>query len=161
MTIDDRWERHCALYSEADTLYRSGRLKEARALFVEALALWPGDSDTLWAIGSCFSELGDPWQAERCFRRALAVGQSKERGHLLYNIANALFDQKRFVSALHLYARVPRGSSAFELATRNARLCRNRLARRSRLRRIAACSQVVPRERAAKTRCAASKLAVP
>ena len=139
MTTDDRWVRHCALYSEADALYRTGRLTEARALFVEALALWPGDSDSLWAIGSCFSELGNPWQAERYLRRALAVAPSKERGDLLYNIANARFDQKRFCDALQLYARVPRGSSAFELAMRNARLCRNRLARRSRRQGIAAC----------------------
>ena len=140
MTTDDRWVRHCALYSEADTLYRSGRLKEAQALFVEALARWPGDSDTLWAIGCCFSELGDPWQAERYLRRALAAAPSKERGDLLYNIANARFDQKRFRGALQLYARVPRGSSASELAIINARLCRNRLARRSQLQGMAACS---------------------
>lgn len=144
MTTEDRWVRHCALYSEGDALYRSGRTKEARALFLEALALWPGDSDTLWAIGSCFSEAGDPWQAERYFVRALAVAPSRERGDLLYNIANARFDRKRFRDALQVYARVPRASSAFELALRNARLCRCRLARRSRLQGSAACSQGFP-----------------
>lgn len=122
------WERHLALYSAADALYRAGELKQARVLFLKALEIAPGDVDTRWALGSCLSELGRPYQAERYFRLARTRAAFAARGDLLYNIANALFDQGRFRAAIRLYRRVPRHAQAYPLARRNVLRCRRLLA---------------------------------
>ena len=122
----DLWARHLALYRRADALYKNGEIKEAKRLFLRALSLAPRDADTLWAIGSCFSDLGRPAAAERYYRRARAVARWHQRGDILYNIANALLDQGRPLAALRLYRRVPRSSSAYLLSQRNAALAKRR-----------------------------------
>lgn len=93
--IGPSWEAHLACYAEADALYRSGQLARARKLFRNALALAPGDVDTLWALGDCYSELGKPRRAELFYRKARAGAAWEQRGDLLYNIANTLLDQRR------------------------------------------------------------------
>ena len=128
MQNDDAWERHLAYYQDADALYLKGHVSQARALFLSALALAPNDADTLWALGSCSSELGNPRAAERYFRRARRRAVWEDRGDLLYNIANALFDQGRTAAALAMYKRIPRQAKAYMLAKRNLLLAR-RLAR--------------------------------
>lgn len=125
------WEQHLSCYHEADSLYRTGNFKPARAMFKKALALAPGDSDTLWALGSCLSELGKPHQAEHYFRLARARAEFSRRGDLLYNIANALFDQGRRRAALQLYVRVPRSAQSFLQARKNALLVCRQLANTS------------------------------
>ena len=119
---EKNWEQHLAFYREADALYRAGNLKQAKSVFLKALSHAPGEVDTLWAIGSCFSELGQPHHAERYFRRSRAGASWKKRGDLCYNIANALLDQGRPRAAMRLYRKVPRSSEAFELARRNIHL---------------------------------------
>lgn len=128
MNEEKTWEQHLALYREADSLYRAGDLRSARRMFALALVHAPHDADTLWALGSCASELGKPRLAERYFRRARVRSEWKRRGDILYNIANSLFDQRRFQAALQLYVRVPRRSDAFVLARRNALAARRKLA---------------------------------
>ena len=128
MSADETWEEHLARYREADALYKKGKLKSALNCFRKALALAPGDSDTLWALGDCHSELGQPRKAERFYRLARLQAPWDERGDLLYNIANALLDQGRPRAALQLYARVPRSAAAFLLAQRNSRLATRKLA---------------------------------
>jgi tetratricopeptide (TPR) repeat protein len=124
MQNDDLWERHLTHYREADALYRKGQIKKARTLFLSALALAPNDADTLWALGSCWSELGNPRVAQRYFRRARTRADWKDRGDLLYNMANALLDQGRPTAALAFYKRVPRSAQAYLLAKRNVLLAR-------------------------------------
>ena len=128
MNQTNDWEQHLSWYREADSLYRAGHLKPARALFKKALALAPGNPDTLWALGSCFSELGQPHQAEHYFRLARARSEFNHRGDLLYNIANALFDQGRRRAALQLYVRVPRNAQSFLQARKNTLLVCRQLA---------------------------------
>lgn len=129
-TQADPCARHVSLYSEADALYRRGEVKAARVLFCGALALAPRDGDTLHALGNCLSELGQPRRAERYFRFALTSASFSERGDLLYNLANARFDQQRYRAALSLYRRVPRGCAAFSMARRNAQHCLRAIHRR-------------------------------
>lgn len=121
-------DEHLRLYREADALYRQGKLRPAMRLMQAALSLAPGDSDTLWAIADCHSQLGHPWKAASLYRLARARAAWSERGDLLYNIANALLDQGRPRAALRLYLRVRHGSKAFSQARRNALLARRRLA---------------------------------
>ena len=127
MSSVEKWELHLALYRKADLLYRAGELKQAKAMFFKALSFAQGEVDTLWAIGSCFSELGHPHHAERYFRLAMSKVDWNRRGELLYNIANALFDQGRQRAALTLYLKVPHRSAAFPLAKKNIHLLRRRL----------------------------------
>lgn len=117
--IDPSWEAHLACYAEADALYRSGQLARAVKLFRNALALAPGDVDTLWALGDCYSELGKPRRAELFYRKARAGAAWERRGDLLYNIANALLDQRRPVSAIRLYRLVPRSAGSYAQARKN------------------------------------------
>ena len=53
---------HCRLYRQADELYREGKLQPALHLMKAALALAPGDSDTLWAIAERFLGDGNRYQ---------------------------------------------------------------------------------------------------
>ncbi len=115
------WEEHLVLYREADVLYREGKIKLALKYFRRALNLAPADVDTLWALGNCYGELRKPRKAELFFRRARAYARLDQRGDLLYNIGNALFDQGCLRAALQLYARVPRSANSFLLAQRNYR----------------------------------------
>ena len=126
------WNRHLAAYSAADALYRQGKIRAAIPAFKAALALAPTDSDTLWALGDCYSEAGRARKAELSFRKAWLLAPYSKRGDLLYNIANALFDQRRPQAALILYRRVPRHSSAHSLARRNALLAARMAANSSR-----------------------------
>jgi len=121
------WQQHMACYARADELFKSGRLREAIKAFRSALVLEPNDTDTLWALADCFSELGKAHKAERLYRAALIRADRSERGDLLYNLANALLDQRRPIAALVLYRRVGRKSGAFHLAKRNARIARRML----------------------------------
>jgi tetratricopeptide (TPR) repeat protein len=115
----DSWARHSEAYRRGDTHYRAHRYRAALQEFALALELCPEDSDTWWAIGNCHSELGRPRLAERAFRRALRRSETENRGALMYNLANAVFDQGRFASASRLYRRMPTRSTAAVLAQRN------------------------------------------
>ena len=120
MTQPDRtWEAHLACYAEADALYRAGEVLRALKLFRNALILAPGDVDTLWAIGDCYTDLAKPRRAEGFYRRARAGAAWRERGDLLYNIANALLDQRRPAAALRLYRLVPIRASSFKFVRKN------------------------------------------
>lgn len=129
------WQQHLASYARADELYKSGSLRDAIKEFRAALALEPNDTDTLWALADCYSELGNAHKAARLYRAALIRSPRSERGDLLYNLANALLDQRRPIAALVLYRRVGRKSSAYPLARRNARLARRMLVARLERRR--------------------------
>src|SRR5687768_13303693 len=119
MSSANTWEEHLVHYRAADALYQSGQVRSALRAFRRALELAPGDADTLWALGDCYSDLGQPWRAERFFRKARAGVSWAKRGDLLYNMGNARLDQGRPAAALSLYARVPKRSTAFELARKN------------------------------------------
>jgi len=49
MNYEATWEQHLARFREADSLYRAGDMRSAKRVFFKALALSPGDVDTLWA----------------------------------------------------------------------------------------------------------------
>jgi tetratricopeptide (TPR) repeat protein len=122
------WQVHNTLYGRADDLFRKNQFKLALRAFKQALLLAPRDADTNWAIASCYSEMNSPFQAERYFRRARALAEWSQRGDLLYNIANAKFDQRQFQAAAKLYRLVPRSSTAYLKAQRNTSVVHRLLA---------------------------------
>jgi Flp pilus assembly protein TadD len=115
----DSWSRHAEAYRRGDTHYRARRYRAPLQEFALALTLWPEDSDTWWAIGNCHTELGRPRLADLAFRRDLKTSEAKNREALIYNLANALFDQRRLASAARLYQRVSSRSATGVLARRN------------------------------------------
>ncbi|MFG6429720.1 hypothetical protein [Roseateles sp. LYH14W] len=126
------WQAHCTLYGRADDLFRKRQFKLALRTFKQALLLAPRDVDTQWAIANCYSEMCRPLQAERYFRRARALAEWPQRGVLLYNIANAKFDQRKFGAAARLYRLVPRSSAAYSKARRNTLVVCRLLAQKGR-----------------------------
>jgi len=122
------WQAHCDLYRRADDLFGNGQIKSALRIFKQALQLAPRDADTNWAIANCYSKMNSPFQAERYFRRALALAERSQRGDLFYNIANAKFDQRKFTAAAKLYRLVPRSSAAYFKAKRNTSVVHRLLA---------------------------------
>jgi len=115
-----------AAYVKGDALWKQGRFKEAAHFFLIAVEEWPDDYQALWALGNCYTELKKPRKAEDVFRRAIEACGSSDRHELVFNLANALFDQKRFAEAMALYSEIPLGHSLSQKAKRNATLAKNR-----------------------------------
>ncbi len=117
-----------AAYLKGDAFWKQGRFKEASLWFLAAIAEWPDDYQAFWALGDCYAELKKPRKAEQCFRQAIALCPGADRAALLFNLANTLFDQKRYASAIALYSEIPTGHALSIKAQRNAFLAESRCA---------------------------------
>jgi tetratricopeptide (TPR) repeat protein len=115
-----------AAYVKGDALWKQGRFKEAARFFLVAVEEWPEDYQALWALGNCYTELKKPRKAEDAFCRAIEACAGVDRYELMFNLANALFDQKRFAEALALYLEIPTGHRLAQKAKRNATLAKSR-----------------------------------
>lgn len=115
-----------AAYVKGDALWKQGRCKEAAHFFLIAVEEWPDDYQAWWALGNCYTELKKPRKAEDAFRRAIEACGNSDRHELVFNLANALFDQKRFAEAIVLYLEIPLGHRLSQEAKRNATLAKNR-----------------------------------
>lgn len=115
-----------AAYVKGDALCKQGNFKEAAQFFLTAIEEWPEDYQALWALGNCYTALKKPRKAEEAFRKAIAVGDSQVRYELLFNLANVLFDQKRFTEAIALYSEIPSGHKLSQKARRNTMLAHSR-----------------------------------
>ena len=113
-------------YLKGDNLWKKGCFKEAAQCFLVALAEWPEDYQAYWALGNCYSELGKPRKAEQSFRQAIALCPNADKITLLFNLANTLFDQKRYVSAIKLYSEIPTAHPLSIKAKRNVFLAGSR-----------------------------------
>jgi tetratricopeptide (TPR) repeat protein len=78
-----------------------------------------------WALGNCFTELKKPRKAEQSFRQAIALCTNADKTALLFNLANVLFDQKRYASAIALYSQTPSNHPLSRKTKRNAYLEEN------------------------------------
>jgi len=115
-----------AAYLKGDALWKKGHFKEAALCFLAAVAEWPEDYQSFWALGNCYSELKKPRKAEQSFRQAIALCSNADKPALLFNLANVLFDQKRYASAIALYSQIPSSHPLSRKAERNAFLAENR-----------------------------------
>jgi len=108
-----------AAYSEADRQFRSGRFREALRLFEQAAHADPDDGQAHLAVGNCWDALGNPKRAEASYRAAEQLLPEEEKPPALYNLANALYDQRRYEEAIRFYRLVPKGTTTWELARKN------------------------------------------
>lgn len=80
------------------------RYKDAIAFYTQALALAPGDEESLIGRGSCLSVTGRQDRAIADFRKALAIPDRHRRApvqHLLYAIAENYRQKQDYAEALH------------------------------------------------------------
>jgi tetratricopeptide (TPR) repeat protein len=119
-------ELNCERYAEADGLYQSGRIREALRLFKRAAEADPEDSDSWFAMGSCFDRLRKPKRAEAAYLKALSLAPEKDLPALFFNIGNALYDQQRFEEAISWYAKIARGHELHARAERNRMLAESK-----------------------------------
>lgn len=113
-------------YCKGNSLWKLGRFKEASQFFQSAVEERPEDYQALWALGNCYAELKKPRKAEQAFRRAIACCTNSDRTALLFNLANALFDQKHYAFAIAIYSEIPSGHELSSKARRNALLAESR-----------------------------------
>ena len=102
----DASSRNHAWYLVGDCFFRTSNMPAALLAFRKSALAWPGDVQALWAIGNCYSELGKHRLAERFFRRALVCASLREKPALRFNLGNALYDQKKYESAIQEYQKI-------------------------------------------------------
>jgi tetratricopeptide (TPR) repeat protein len=115
-----------AAYLKGYSLWEKGRFKEASHFFSIAVDEWPEDYQALWALGDCYTELKKPRKAEAAFRQAMVTCNNADRLPLIFNLANALFDQQRYSEAIALYAEIPTSHHLSRAANRNAAIAQRR-----------------------------------
>ena len=93
-------------YIIGDAYFKMKNYHMAIKAFKRACKVYPEDWAALMAIGNSYSELGRPKLAEKIFRKALLI--EPENMALWFNLANALFDQKKFNLALVEYSKIAR-----------------------------------------------------
>lgn len=114
-------------YIRGDKLFKQGRFGPAAKWFAVAIEEWSEDWQALWALGNCYSELKKPKKAESCFREALSWAPEKDQPPIIYNLANALFDQQKFQDAIATYQKLPSGHPLGRQARNNIALAQARL----------------------------------
>jgi tetratricopeptide (TPR) repeat protein len=103
------WDRNHAWYCVGEIAFRQDNFVRAVNAFKNAFANGNTDVASLLAIGNCYDQMSRPALAERYFRRALALTPSRDdAATATYNLANALFDQRRYSEAMIFYKEVSR-----------------------------------------------------
>jgi tetratricopeptide (TPR) repeat protein len=69
-------------YNAASRARTAGDCSEAALLYEKALTLDPKHEDSLYYLGQCRRELGEPGPARKAFRRLVEVSPRSARGHL-------------------------------------------------------------------------------
>ena len=90
-------------YVIGDAFFKMGDHNAAAAAFQRALRCWPGDAQALMALGNSYSEMQRPRLAARCYQKAMSLSP-KIAADCRFNLANALFDQKKYSAAAAEYA---------------------------------------------------------
>jgi tetratricopeptide (TPR) repeat protein len=113
-------------YLAGDIYWQLGEIRHSILAFRLALRKWPEDSQALWAIANCYSGLRSFKLAERFYRRALHLDKSNDS--IQYNLANSLFDQKRFRAAIVEYKKIKKTSTmVYFLAQKNTLIAKEKL----------------------------------
>lgn len=100
LTKDFSNDKNHSWFVVGDILYRIKDYTRALIAFKRALKAWNKDSEAMWAIADCFSELGRYKLAEKYYRLA---NRSKPNDIILFNLGNSLFDQNKFIAAIRIY----------------------------------------------------------
>ncbi len=117
-----------AWYVVGDIAFRLGDFESAIRAFTASVAAREDDIEALWALGNSYSEAGRADEAERILRRASTLDPQNEV--LLYNLANALFDQEKYREAIDLYSSISQQNrEVYEMAQKNLATSKTRLVR--------------------------------
>lgn len=120
-----------AWYNVGNIFFHQGEYATALKAFKKSLRTRIDDTQALAAIAECYSEMGKPSFAERYFRKALSY--QPEDHSLIYNLANALFDQGRYQEAIAQYLVIQKADGElFRLAKKNIAVARKKSRERSR-----------------------------
>lgn len=76
----------------------------AISAFQNSLEDWPEDAEAIIALANAYSQINDPKKAGNLLTDGLNKMPNDER--LIYNLANALFDQAKYIESIKLYEKI-------------------------------------------------------
>lgn len=106
-----------AWYLIGDAYYKQGKFQFAISAFKKAMEAWPDDKEAILALSNSYSESNLPEKSEQVLRDGLKKWPNNEQ--YIYNLANSLFDQKKYQEAISLYKKINNKSDLAMLAKRN------------------------------------------
>lgn len=96
-----------AWYCVGDAYFKAENFLGAIAAFQRARKTDPEDAMCFLALGNSYDAIGRPKLAERMLRQALILHlDNLDRASALFNLGNALYDQRRYAEAIEQYQRV-------------------------------------------------------
>lgn len=99
-----QWDLNHAWYCIGDAEFKMGKYKESIDSFKKSYKSNNKDIQCLIAIGNCFEAMKKPKKSEEILRKALEKGpKGKTKAAIIFNLGNALFDQKKYKEAASLY----------------------------------------------------------
>ncbi|MCL2873015.1 MAG: tetratricopeptide repeat protein [Betaproteobacteria bacterium] len=124
-----------AWYLLGDAFYNTQNHEAALDAFIRSIRNRKDDVQALFAIGTSYSELKKPRLAERYLRKSLyyyfcprGYMRPSFKYDIIYNLANSLFDQKRYQDAIALYMEVDNPNiSVYKMALKNRKIAEERL----------------------------------
>ena len=114
-----------AWYIVGDIFYKQGDIEYAISCFKKALSDWPEDVEAICALGSCYSYIAKPEKAEGYLSKGLLISPGNPT--LLYNYANALFDQKKYRDAIRYFRKIEQEEEIYSLAQSNIKKAKKKL----------------------------------
>lgn len=117
-----------AWYLVGDAYYRQGKFQFAISAFKRAIEDWPEDKEAILALSNSYSESSLPEKSEQTLRDGLKKWPNNEQ--YIYNLANALFDQRKYQEAISLYKSLGDKSEFAVQAKINVKLARNMMKRK-------------------------------
>lgn len=124
-----------AWYLVGVAYYKEERYQEALLAFKNSYRHWEADVDALWAIGNCYSELGNAKMAKYYFIKAKNIGGTEYKGlnAIIYNLGNAYFDLGQYELAISEFKKVKAlDGKSYKLAQRNIKHAKAQVIRGSR-----------------------------
>lgn len=111
-------------YLLGDIFFKKENYSESINFFKRSLRTRADDVQALWAVANAYSELARPKLAERYYRKAIQYAKSSEDlMGLIYDLGNALFDQKQYEEAISCYLKVDNSlPSIYKVAQKNINL---------------------------------------
>ncbi len=112
----DTDENH-AWYLVGNAYFKLKNYQQAISSFKRAIECWQDDKDGYLALANSYSDFGLPKKAEQVLRTALKKWPSDEK--FVYNMGNALFDQKKYQDSIIYYEKVLSDFQLVSMANKN------------------------------------------
>ena len=109
-----------AWYVVGDILAKTERYQDAINAFKKSFKHQSSDIEAIWAIATCYSDLGKPSLSKFYLLKAIKIDKGKNKDELTYDLGNALFDLKKYDEAIKAYRKVSKKNmEIYSLATAN------------------------------------------